>query len=108
MARPSCRESYELEEPLYDGEEVVIEEGATLIRTHGLPGLPSHRLSRRVGIFEAVIVDDDLRELVKKKASPRELSHAAPPSRRPQLAQNGLSRNATASPPADEVLRVTT
>ena len=107
-ACPSCSESYELQEPLYEGDEVVIEEGATLVRTHGCQECLRTGYRGRVGIFEVVIVDDDMRELVKKKASPWEYRTLLRRRGVHSLRRMGLLRAREGVTTVDEVLRVTT
>jgi type II secretory ATPase GspE/PulE/Tfp pilus assembly ATPase PilB-like protein len=108
MACPSCRTPYELEEPLYDGEEVVIEEGTTLIRTSGCQDCLRTGYRGRTGIFEVVIVDDELRELVKKTASPWDYRTLLRRRGVHSLRRMGLLRARAGVTTVDEVVRVTT
>jgi general secretion pathway protein E len=62
----------------------------------------------RIGIFEVVIMDDDMRELVKQKASPREYRAILKRQGVSSLRRVGLARVKEGITTVDEVVRVTT
>jgi general secretion pathway protein E/type IV pilus assembly protein PilB len=62
----------------------------------------------RAGIFEVLVVDDDLRDLVKAKAGQREYRGWLGARRVPSLRRAGLDKVQAGITTVDEVMRVTT
>jgi general secretion pathway protein E/type IV pilus assembly protein PilB len=107
-ACPNCSETYIMQDAIYENEEIAIEEGTSLIRTHGCDKCMNTGYRGRTGIFEVIIVDDDMRELIKKKASPREYRQLLKRRNIGSLRRVGLERAKQKITTIDEVLRVTT
>src|SRR6185295_2539830 len=68
----NCQELVPLETDLLDDEEVVLAKGTKVIKPKGCTACLRTGYKGRTGIFEVLMVDDDMRELIKHKASPRE------------------------------------
>jgi general secretion pathway protein E/type IV pilus assembly protein PilB len=103
-----CQEQVVLEQPLLDGDEVVLPRGATVVRPRGCARCLRTGYKGRTGIFELVIIDDDMREMVKRKASPREYRQLLRQRGIPSLRRVGLERVKEGITTIDEVVRVTT
>jgi general secretion pathway protein E/type IV pilus assembly protein PilB len=104
----ACAEEVRLEEPLADRDEVVLAPGTPVKRARGCAQCHRTGYKGRVGIFEVVIVDDDIRDLIKAKASPREYRNLLKTRRVATLRKVGLQRAAEGVTTVDEVVRVTT
>lgn len=104
----SCQESIVLENDLVDGEELILEKGSKVVRPKGCQACMRTGYKGRTGIFEAVIVDDDMRELIKHKASPREYRTLLRKRGIPSLRRAGMLRVKEGITTVDEVVRVTT
>lgn len=102
-----CQEVTKLDVDLVDGEQVLIERGANIVRPRGCNECNRTGYKGRIGIFEAVVVDDDMRELIKHKASPREYRVLLKKRGIPSLRSAGLQKVRDGITTVDEVLRVT-
>jgi general secretion pathway protein E/type IV pilus assembly protein PilB len=108
LACKNCQELVALESPVLDGEEIVLERGTKVVRPKGCSQCMKTGYKGRTGIFEVVIVDDDMRELVKHKASPREYRALLKRRGIPTLRRIGLGHVKDGRTTVDEVVRVTT
>jgi len=104
----SCQEESILEQALVDGDELILPKGARVVRPRGCAVCLKTGYKGRTGIFEAVVVDDDMRELVKQKASPREYRSLLSKRGVPSLRHIGMQKVKEGITTVDEVLRVTT
>ncbi len=103
-----CQEEVVLDHPLYDGDEIVLPKGEKVIRPRGCNACMRTGYKGRVGIFEVVVVDDDMREMVKVKASPRDYRALLKKRGIPSLRRVGLQKARDGLTTVDEVVRVTT
>jgi len=102
---PKCKEGYQ--------------PGEGLRKTLGLPGAPTLYRAKgckdcrytgyrgRVGIYEILILDDDIRELILRRASPAEIRRAAQPKGMKTLREDGLEKAVQGITSVEEVMRVT-
>jgi general secretion pathway protein E/type IV pilus assembly protein PilB len=97
-----------LSAPLLDGEEVVLPAGTTVMKAKGCGECLKTGYMGRIGIFEVVLMDDDMRELVKQKASPRAYRAILKKQGVSSLRRIGLARVREGITTVDEVVRVTT
>lgn len=104
----ACQEEVELAHPVIDGEEVVLPKGAMVKRARGCAQCLKTGYKGRTGIFELVIVDDEMRDLIKAKASPREYRLLLKKNGVTSLRRVGLQRVKDGVTTVDEVVRVTT
>jgi general secretion pathway protein E len=104
----SCKEEVTLDAPILDGEETIVEAGAKIVRPRGCAECMKTGYKGRIGIFEVVAVDDDIRELIKVKASPREYRQLLRTRGITSLRRVGLQRVKEGITTVDEVVRVTT
>jgi general secretion pathway protein E/type IV pilus assembly protein PilB len=103
-----CVVQTELDRDVFDGDEIVLLKGARVAQAKGCPSCMKTGYKGRTGIFEVVVVDDDMRELVKHKASPREYRDLLKKLGVPTLRRMGLARVEDGTTTIDEVVRVTT
>jgi len=108
IACRNCKETAVLDQDLVDGEETILARGAKIVRPRGCNECLRTGYKGRTGIFEVVIVDDDMRELIKHKASPREYRTLLKKRGIPSLRRVGLAKVKDGITTVDEVLRVTT
>lgn len=103
-----CAESYVLQESVLDeAGRVLIAKGTSLKRGVGCPRCHQTGYLGRTGIFEVLEVDDDLREMLKTRASKRDLSELAVKRGLVPLRVAGLKRVLAGVTTLDEVMRVT-
>jgi general secretion pathway protein E/type IV pilus assembly protein PilB len=104
----ACQEDVTLEQPVVDGEEVFLPAGTTVKKPRGCALCLRTGYKGRIGIFEVVVVDDDMRDLIKSKAGPRDYRALLKKRGIPSLRRVGLQRVKEGVTTVDEVVRVTT
>lgn len=103
-----CVESYVLDESVVDeAGRVLVSSGTTLKRGVGCVRCHQTGYLGRTGIFEVLEVDDDLRDVLKTRASKRELSELAIARGLVPLRLAGLKRVLSGVTTLEEVMRVT-
>jgi len=102
-----CQEEVTLERPLMDGEEVMLPAGTKVKQPKGCARCFKTGYKGRTGIFEVVVVDDDMRELIKAKASPKEYRTILKKQNVSTLRRVGMQRVVEGVTTIDEVVRVT-
>ncbi|WP_433937549.1 GspE/PulE family protein [Sorangium cellulosum] len=103
-----CAETYELESDVTGEEDrVLVEKGTELKRAVGCQTCHMTGYRGRIGLFEMLELDDDLRDLVKARAGKRAYRDAARKVGLVPLREAGLSRVKEGVTSLDEVLRVT-
>ncbi len=108
MICEACKEDVVQAQPLMDGSTVVVPQGAHVVRARGCNACMRTGYKGRTGIFEVVQVDDEMRELVKAKASPRDYRLLLAKRGVPTLRTVGLRKVLERVTTAEEVMRVTT
>jgi len=107
LACKNCQELVPIETDLMDGEDIVIAKGTKVVRPKGCSVCFRTGYKGRTGIFEVVMIDDEMRELIKHKASPREYRALLKLRGIPTLRRIGLTKVKEGLTTVDEVLRVT-
>lgn len=103
-----CVESYVLKESVVDEVgHVLVPSGTTLKRGVGCVRCHQTGYSGRTGIFEVLELDDDIREVLKTRASKRELSELAVKRGLVPLRVAGLKRVLAGVTTLEEVMRAT-
>ncbi|WP_437751116.1 GspE/PulE family protein [Sorangium sp. So ce1389] len=103
-----CAETYEVESDVTGEEDkVLIEKGTELKRAVGCQTCHLTGYRGRIGLFEVLELDDDLRDLVKARAGKRAYRDAARKVGLVPLREAGLTRVKEGVTSLDEVLRVT-
>ncbi|KYF82687.1 general secretion pathway protein GspE [Sorangium cellulosum] len=103
-----CAETYELESDVTGEEDrVLVEKGTELKRAVGCQTCHMTGYRGRIGLFEMLELDDDLRDLVKARAGKRAYRDAARKVGLVPLRDAGLARVKEGVTSLDEVLRVT-
>jgi len=103
----NCQELVPLESDLVDGDEVIMAKGTKVVKPKGCQTCLRTGYKGRTGIFEVVMVDDDMRELIKNKASPREYKTLLKKRGIATLRRIGLSKVKEGLTTVEEVVRVT-
>jgi general secretion pathway protein E len=104
---PMCRETVKLEADLWDGDDVLLPAGSAIVRPRGCSVCFKTGYKGRVGLFEVLVVDDDVRDLVKAKAGQREYRTWLNSHRVPSLRRIGFEKVREGITTVDEVMRVT-
>ncbi|WP_438030949.1 GspE/PulE family protein [Sorangium sp. So ce233] len=103
-----CAETYEVESDVTGEEDrVLVEKGTELKRAVGCQTCHMTGYRGRIGLFEMLELDDDLRDLVKARAGKRAYRDAARKVGLVPLREAGLARVKEGVTSLDEVLRVT-
>jgi general secretion pathway protein E len=108
IACPACKSPCELRSELVDLQRSVAPEIPVVdfVRTTGCPLCRGTGFKGRIGIFEIVAVDDEMRAAIARRASSAELKSLADErGYRPMLA-DGIAKAARGITTMDEVLRV--
>ncbi len=104
---PSCKATATLEHDLWDGDEVLLPAGSEIVRPTGCAACFRTGYRGRTGIFEYLEIDDELRELIKSKASAREYREILRRRRIPSLRRAGFDKVLEGITTVDDVVRVT-
>lgn len=103
----NCQELVALDGDLLDGEDVILPKGSKVVKPKGCQECLRTGYKGRTGIFEVVMVDDDMRELIKHKASPREYKQLLKKRGIATLRRIGLMKVKEGLTTVEEVVRVT-
>lgn len=103
----NCQELVALDADLVDGDDVILAKGTKVVKPKGCATCLRTGYKGRTGIFEVVMVDDDMRELIKHKASPREYKMLFKQRGIPTLRRIGLGKVKEGLTTVEEVVRVT-
>jgi general secretion pathway protein E len=104
---PHCKGSAKLDRDVWDGDELLLTAGSSVVRPKGCDRCMRTGYRGRTGIFEVVELDDDIRELVKAKAPAREYREVYARRKIPSLRRAGVQKIHEGVTTVDEVLRVT-
>jgi general secretion pathway protein E len=103
-----CREMVKLEHDFWDGDEVLLTEGSEVVRPKGCNECHHTGYRGRTGIFEVLEIDDDLRDLIKSRATAQAYRAILKQRRIPSLRRVGFGKVVAGITTIDEVVRVTT
>ena len=103
-----CQAPARLDLDLWDGDEVLLPAGSEVVRPRGCSACYRTGYRGRAGIFETLVVDDEMRDLVKNKGSAREYRAWLVSRKVPSLRRVGFEKVKAGLTTVDEVLRVTT
>jgi len=103
----NCQELVPLDADLVEGDEVILEKGTKVVKPKGCQSCLRTGYKGRTGIFEVVMIDDDMRELIKNKASPREYRLLLKKRGIATLRRIGLMKVKEGLTTVEEVVRVT-
>jgi general secretion pathway protein E/type IV pilus assembly protein PilB len=104
----NCKEKARLDADLWDGDEVLLPAGSEIVRPKGCGLCYKTGYRGRTGIFEVLVVDDDIRELIKSKAAVRAYRDELRRRKLPSLRAVGFEKVKAGITTVDEVVRVTT
>jgi len=107
MVCEGCRDTARLQEDLWDGDEMLLPAGSEIVRPRGCAKCFRTGYRGRSGIFEVLVIDDELRDLVKSKAAPRLYRDALRRRQLPTLRRVAFERVRAGITTVDELLRVT-
>jgi general secretion pathway protein E/type IV pilus assembly protein PilB len=103
-----CARSYALPNEISDARDrVLLAKGTSLRRAVGCPRCHNTGYRGRVGIFETLEIDDDLRDLVKTRATKHTYHDAVEHAGLVPLREAGLLKAKSGLTSLEEVLRVT-
>jgi general secretion pathway protein E/type IV pilus assembly protein PilB len=103
-----CKEVAKLESDFFDGDELMLPAGSDIIRPRGCPKCLLTGYKGRTGIFQMLEMDDEVRELIKSKASAAAYRDVLKKRSIPSLRRVGFARAMAGVTTIDEVARVST
>jgi type II secretory ATPase GspE/PulE/Tfp pilus assembly ATPase PilB-like protein len=104
---PACAQSEELGEDLIVDDELLCFAGTKVAVPRGCPQCRGTGYRGRTGIFEVLEVTDDMRDLIKNKATSQTYRELLRQRRIPSLRQVGIEKACAGITTIEEVLRVT-
>jgi general secretion pathway protein E/type IV pilus assembly protein PilB len=104
---PHCKASVKLERDVWDGDELLLTAGSSVVRPKGCDRCMRSGYRGRTGIFEVIELDDEIRDLVKAKAPARSYREVYAKRKIPSLRLAGIRKVQDGTTTVDEVLRVT-
>jgi general secretion pathway protein E len=104
----NCRSTHKLEFDLWDGDEILLPSGTEVVRPRGCVQCLRTGYRGRTGIFEFLDVDDEIRELIKNRASAKDYREVLTSRKIPSLRKAGFERVLDGTTTVDDVVRVTT
>jgi general secretion pathway protein E len=104
---PHCKDSVKLETDFWDGDELLMPAGTAIVKPRGCSRCMQSGYRGRTGIFEVLELDDEIRELVKGKASSRAYRDIFARRKIKSLRRMGFERIVAGVTTVEEVSRVT-
>ena len=104
---PACQEYARLDTDLWDGDEVLLTEGTKVVKPRGCAKCHHTGYCGRTGIYQLLEIDDDLRGLIKAKATASEYRELLRQRRVKSLRRAGFDRVAEGITTVEEIMRVT-
>jgi len=104
---PNCKEQYEPSDEIYERIGLKRDSKITLYRAKGCLGCRHTGYKGRIGIFELLVMEEALRELITKASPLLEIREAAKKAGMKTLQQDGFDKTISGSTSLEEVLRVT-
>jgi general secretion pathway protein E/type IV pilus assembly protein PilB len=103
-----CKETVKLEADFWDADELLLPAGSQIVRPRGCPQCHMTGYRGRTGIFQMLEMDDEVRELIKTKASAGAYRELLRIRSIPSLRRVGFARVMAGVTTIDEVARVST
>jgi general secretion pathway protein E len=102
-----CAETHELAEDLIVEDELLVLRGTKMVMPKGCVQCRGSGYRGRTGIFEVLEMTDEIRELVKSKATAQTFRDLLRKRKVPSIRQVGIEKACAGITTVDEVLRVT-
>jgi general secretion pathway protein E/type IV pilus assembly protein PilB len=108
VACPHCRDTTTLEADLWDGDEVLLPAGSVVSKPAGCARCHRTGYKGRTAIFQVLELDDELRDMIKGKATAVSYRDALRIRKTPSLRRVGFDKVLSGLTTVEEVMRVTT
>jgi general secretion pathway protein E len=103
-----CKETVKLDSDFWDGDELLLPAGSDIMRPRGCAQCHMTGYRGRTGIFQMLEMDDEIRELIKTKATAGAYREILKTRSIPSLRRVGFARVMAGVTTIDEVARVST
>jgi len=103
-----CKGAAKLEADFWDGDELLLPSGSEIVRPKGCAQCHQTGYRGRTGIFQMLEMDDEIRELIKTKATAGAYREILKVRSIPSLRRVGFARVMAGVTTIDEVARVST
>jgi general secretion pathway protein E/type IV pilus assembly protein PilB len=104
---PACKELETLESDFWDGDEVLLPAGSKVVKPRGCQKCHGTGYLGRSGIYQVLEIDDDIRELIKAKASVAAYRKSLELRRVSSLRKAGFAMIQAGATTVEEIRRVT-
>jgi type II secretory ATPase GspE/PulE/Tfp pilus assembly ATPase PilB-like protein len=104
---PSCKEEVTASDQTQELKALGVENDTILYRGKGCEKCTHTGFMGRMGIFELLVVDDDIRRLILKKADERDIRETARKNGMQTLLEDGLEKIRLGVTTLSEIFRVT-
>jgi general secretion pathway protein E len=104
----NCAETVPLDSDLWDGNHLLMEAGTPIIKPRGCDQCHQSGYRGRTGIFEVLEIDDEIRELIKQKATANSYRQLLKQREIASLRSVGFQKVVAGITTVEEVVRVTT
>lgn len=104
---PHCREQVALESDFWDGDEILLTEGAEVVKPRGCSRCHQTGYLGRTGLYQVLEIDDEIRTLIKAKSTAAEYRELLRSRRVPSLRRAGFDKVTAEVTTIEEVRRVT-
>jgi general secretion pathway protein E/type IV pilus assembly protein PilB len=104
---PHCREQVPLESDFWDGDEILLTEGAEVVKPRGCPSCHHTGYLGRTGIYQVLEIDDEIRGLIKTKSTAAEYRELLRSRRVTSLRRAGFDKVTAGVTTIEEIRRVT-
>jgi type II secretory ATPase GspE/PulE/Tfp pilus assembly ATPase PilB-like protein len=104
---PSCKEEVTVSDQTQELKALGVESDTILYRGKGCEKCTHTGFMGRMGIFELLVVDDDIRRLILKKADERDIRETARKNGMQTLLEDGLEKIRLGVTTLSEIFRVT-
>jgi general secretion pathway protein E/type IV pilus assembly protein PilB len=103
----SCAETTELKSDIVDEDEVLMPKGARVATARGCKECRGTGYRGRIGIFEVLEMNDEIRDLIKAKSSAKAYRKVMRELQIPSIRKVGFEKVRELATTVDEVMRVT-
>jgi type II secretory ATPase GspE/PulE/Tfp pilus assembly ATPase PilB-like protein len=103
-----CKDTAKLDSDFWDGDELLLPSGSEIVRPRGCAQCHMTGYRGRTGIFQMLEMDDEIRELIKTKATAGAYREILKTRSIPSLRRVGFARVMAGVTTIDEVARVST
>jgi len=104
---PSCQDLVRLDVDLWDGDECLFVSGSKVVKPRGCPACHGTGYLGRTGVYQVLEIDDEIRDLIKAKATATEYRRLLEVRKVSSLRRAGYDKIRAGITTVEEIRRVT-